>query len=70
LSRGGDGKRSGLLAIIAAVSNLEKEHPGIVKVKRSKQGCIILEETNYNLDSLINEINIEIGLFESVQARL
>jgi len=50
------------------LSDLEREHPGIAKVKRSQQGEIILEETNDDLDILINEINLEIGLFESDQS--
>lgn len=49
------------------LSDLEKEHPGIARVKRSHQGEIMLEDTNDDLDSLINEINLEIGLFEANQ---
>ncbi len=52
------------------LSDLEREHPGIAKVKRSNRDEIILEETNEDLDSLINEINLEIGLFESSQGEL
>lgn len=54
----------------AILSDLEREHPGIAKVNRTKEGEIILDKTNYDLDSLINEINMEIGVFESFQDRL
>jgi two-component system, probable response regulator PhcQ len=46
------------------LSGLENEYPRIAKVKRSRQGEIILEETTDDLDTLIYEINKEIRLFE------
>lgn len=45
--------------------DLEKEHPGIAKVNRTEGGEIVLDELNYDVDNLIEEISMELRLFET-----
>jgi two-component system, probable response regulator PhcQ len=44
----------------ALIRELEKETPGITKVKRDEMGAIILEESEFDPDELIEKINQEI----------
>jgi two-component system, probable response regulator PhcQ len=46
------------------IQELEKENPGITKVKRDKMGAVILEDTGYDANQLIEEINREIMKWE------
>jgi two-component system, probable response regulator PhcQ len=46
------------------IQELEKENPGITKVKRDKMGVVILEDTGYDANQLIEEINREILKWE------
>lgn len=48
----------------ALLEELEKKDPGITKVKRDKMGAVILEETGYDPDQLIEEIVQEIRKWE------
>jgi two-component system, probable response regulator PhcQ len=41
-------------------NELEKENPGITKVKRDELGAVILEDAGYDPDQLVEEINQEI----------
>jgi len=47
------------------LSDLEQDYPGISKIRESQGGEIILEDTDVDIDSLIEEINSEISLFEN-----
>lgn len=54
----------------AILSALEREHPEITKVNLTEEGEIILNETNDDLESLIDEVVKEIGSFDHSQNRL
>ncbi len=47
------------------LSDLEKEHPGISRINQTEEGEILLEESNYDVELLLKEINEEINLFEN-----
>ncbi len=49
------------------ISDLERDYPGIAKVDRNIEGVIDLEDTDIDVDALINEINSEIASFENSQ---
>jgi DNA-binding NtrC family response regulator len=42
------------------LENLEKQNPGITKVDRDKSGAIRIPDEEYDLDTLIHEINKEV----------
>jgi two-component system, probable response regulator PhcQ len=53
----------------AFLTELERENPGITKVNRDKMGAIILEDTGYDPDTLIEKINQEIRRSEEPPSR-
>jgi two-component system, probable response regulator PhcQ len=48
----------------ALFNELEKENPGITRVKRDELGAILLEDAEYDPDKLVEEINREILKWE------
>jgi hypothetical protein len=43
------------------LNHLEKEHPGITRVKRDSTGTIVIEDFGFDLDRLIQEIKEELS---------
>ena len=48
----------------ALLQELEKENPGITNVNRDSRGVIVLDESDFDPDDLIEKINAEINKFE------
>ncbi len=43
------------------LEQLEKDHPGITRVKRNMQGAVIVDDADCDLDTLIRKINEEVN---------
>jgi two-component system, probable response regulator PhcQ len=51
------------------IQELEKENPGITRVKRDELGAVILDDTEFDPDELIEKINLEIMKCEDLFSR-